>query len=532
MSSAMSSVAEEALVDDDFSAPGSRRLFLKTELVTCANLAWPLLVSFFSRMAMASVDSAFVGHIPSDAAHPGQYLAACVLADMSVSLLILPPLAFNQSLNALVSQAVGSGNKKQAGVWLQASLFWLTVTYIPVLVAFFYVEDILLLLRFDANIAKLGGSYAKWNVFWPIPNGWYQCMRFYFQAQGKPRPAMYNNLMFLFINVLLNWIFVFGGPFRAFGWNGFGFIGAAMSISTSRCGQPLVYWLYMFKYTKQHEETWPGWTGEWRNRENQKKFLAMALPQMGTMILSGLIGQVTTFLTARLGEMAVSASSAFSAVTTVLNGAFIPTLSAVAGIRVGFYLGQGSGSRAGVVSNVVLYSGLVITTLVSLVVVAFPYTLLHAVTDKEPVVETAVGLRWAVAGALVAGIYVQVGTSVVTSQGRPILTTLLSFCIEMPMTIGVVGFVVFVGLPSFVHGHLEFIKGSIYDIYWVQFLSTAVQFGILFVILSRSNWRKFAHETQVRQQGAGQSDGISMRDQQEKSTDAGQCDREEEHTAP
>ena len=101
MSSAMSSVAEEALVDDDFSAPGSRRLFLKTELVTCANLAWPLLVSFFSRMAMASVDSAFVGHIPSDAAHPGQYLAACVLADMSVSLLILPPLAFNQSLNAL-----------------------------------------------------------------------------------------------------------------------------------------------------------------------------------------------------------------------------------------------------------------------------------------------------------------------------------------------------------------------------------------------------------------------------------------------
>ena len=85
----------------------------------------------------------------------------------------------------------------------------------------------------------------------------------------------------------------------------------------------------------------------------------MSLPQMGTMILSGLIGQVTTFLTARLGEMAVSASSAFSAVTTVLNGAFIPTLSAVAAIRVGFYLGQGSGSRAGVVSNVVLYSGLV-----------------------------------------------------------------------------------------------------------------------------------------------------------------------------
>jgi Na+-driven multidrug efflux pump len=254
----------------------------------------------------------------------------------------------------------------------------------------------------------------------------------------------------------------------------------------------------------------------------------MSLPQMGTMVLSGAIGQVTTFLTAELGEAAISASSAFTAVTTVLNGAFIPTLSAVAGIRVGYYLGQGSGNKAGVVSNVVLYSGLVLTTFVSLLLVIFPHALLSAVTDKESVIATAMGLRWAVAGALVTGIYVQVGTSVITSQGRPILTTLLSFCIELPMTIGVVGFVVFVGLPHIIGGKLEFIKGSIYDVYWVQFGSTAIQFGILFVILSRSNWRKYAHETQVRQEGAGQSDGISMRDQQEEST--AECDRDDEYT--
>ena len=36
--------------------------------------------------------------------------------------------------------------------------------------------------------------------------------------------------------------------------------------------------------------------------------------------------------------------------------------------------------------------------------------------------------------------------------------------------------------------------------------------------------------SEVRQQGAGQSDGISMRDQQEESTGGGQCDREEEFT--
>lgn len=37
---------------------------MASELAEMANLAWPLAVSFFCRMGMASTDSAFVGHIP------------------------------------------------------------------------------------------------------------------------------------------------------------------------------------------------------------------------------------------------------------------------------------------------------------------------------------------------------------------------------------------------------------------------------------------------------------------------------------
>merc|ERR1719446_905196 len=159
-----------------------------------------MMVSFFCRMGMASTDSAFVGHITTGKFTPAEYLAAAGLADMVTNILVIPPLAFNQSLNALVSQAMGSGNKKMAGVWLQQSIFWLTISYAPVLVSFFYVSDMLRLLGFSPELCALAGSYARFNVFWPIPNGWYQCMRFYFQAQGITRPAMYNNLLFLGVN--------------------------------------------------------------------------------------------------------------------------------------------------------------------------------------------------------------------------------------------------------------------------------------------------------------------------------------------
>merc|ERR1719262_1066649 len=120
-----------------------------------------MLVSFFCRMGMATVSSAYVGHITTGEHKAADYLAAAGLSDMVTSLLIIPPLAFNQSLNALVSQAMGSGNKKMAGTWLQLSIFWLTISYAPVLVTFFYVSDMLRLLGFSPELCALAGSYAR-----------------------------------------------------------------------------------------------------------------------------------------------------------------------------------------------------------------------------------------------------------------------------------------------------------------------------------------------------------------------------------
>lgn len=84
----------------------------REEVIEMLSLGLPLAVSFFCRMGMASTDSAFVGHIHDGKNEPELYLAAAVLSDMVVNVFITPPLAFNQVLNSLVSQAMGSGNPK------------------------------------------------------------------------------------------------------------------------------------------------------------------------------------------------------------------------------------------------------------------------------------------------------------------------------------------------------------------------------------------------------------------------------------
>ena len=83
-------------------------------------------------MGMASTESAFVGHIREEKFTPEIYFAAVGLSDMVISTCtgITPPLAFNQVLNALVGQAIGSGNPSMTGIWLQ-------LTTILVLVANF-----------------------------------------------------------------------------------------------------------------------------------------------------------------------------------------------------------------------------------------------------------------------------------------------------------------------------------------------------------------------------------------------------------
>lgn len=454
------------------------------------NMAWPMMVSFFCRMGMASVDSAFVGHINNGGYQPKEYLAAAGLSDMVTNILIIPPLAFNQSLNALVSQAIGSGNKKMAGTWLQLSLFWLTVSYVPMLVSFFYVGDMLHFLGFSPEICQLAGAYAKFNVFWPIPNGWYQCMRFYFQAQGNTRPAMYNNMTFLGVNVILNWVFVFGGPFRHLcGWEGFGFVGAAISLSTSRCLQPLAYWLWMFVYKGNHKETWPGWSWNFLQRDRLRKFMDQSLPQVGTLVFQAALGQTTTLLIAQLGNLAIASSAAATALMQIFTGGLSATLCAVCGIRVGFHLGQGHGEFARKAALLVFSFSFESVALVAVCLLPFRYHAVSIMTSDPEVVALAGQLLPPVLLNTLCGLIVECNTGgVFTSQGRTILSTFLSMGVELPLNIGSVAFLV-------LYAHMGLVP-----IYWAQAAISSFEMVLVMLIFFRSDWKKHAKEAQHRQE--------------------------------
>ena len=227
-------------------------------------------------------------------------------------------------------------------------MFCVTLGTIPFITGFFFVDEILSSLRFDPDVCHLAGIYARYNSIWVLPNSWYVTMRMYFQAQGKPRPAMYFGLIFLFVNALFLYVLVFGGPDNGSWWHvgGLGFIGAALSISCSRIVQSFFYWLYMFVITKAHAPTWPGMGCDFLQRKYVKPYFAQVLPQVGTMLLQFLISQSTTLLVGKLGVLQVASSTAASQATVPITVCLLITFSSMTAIRVGMKLGKGAAREA------------------------------------------------------------------------------------------------------------------------------------------------------------------------------------------
>jgi MATE family multidrug resistance protein len=486
---------------------------VKAELWTMFQMGWPMVISFACRMAMASTDTAFVGHLDNSTIgtfldrpfSAKSYLAAGTLTDMVVNVLIVPPLAFNQVLNALVGQALGSGNKQMAGVWLILSIVFLSVSYVPFMVIqYFYTAKILGLLGFSEEIQILATLQSRWNLFWPIPNGIYQCLRFYFQAQGISRPAMWNNLAFVVINGLLNWLFVFGGPFQYLeegkgGWHGFGFVGAAMSISTSRCLQPLTYWLYMFVWKRAHVATWPGLTLAIFTRDRVVRFLKQALPYIGTLIFQSISGQVTTLMISHLGPLAIAASSAVGAVAQVASSGVSQAFIAVSAVRVGFHLGKGDSRNAQRAMWLVVIGSTIFNTILVFAFWPLNEALCSLVTSDVQVLK--------VAAALVAAQFVQAGLSQLVSigtsgvlggQGRTFIITLLSFGFELPTSIGGVAIMVYVLKWRMPDGMLK--------ITWANAAVALLELVIVAGIVLCSDWKRYAREARARQEAAAAAD--------------------------
>lgn len=111
-----------------------------------------------------------LGHLGTDELAGSAF--ATIVTSMSAIILWQ---GFGDALITLTSQAIGAGNPKLAGVWLQTSILAITLGALPVGLCWWYTEDILRLTGDNGPgeaVIHFSGLYARWSLIWLIPDAY------------------------------------------------------------------------------------------------------------------------------------------------------------------------------------------------------------------------------------------------------------------------------------------------------------------------------------------------------------------------
>jgi MATE family multidrug resistance protein len=259
-------------------------------------------------------------------------LAGAACAFIWTSLIDATLFATIEQLSTLCAQAWGAGNNPLVGEWLQLWLVASLILAIPAIVARWYTADVLLgVFGLEMHVSELAGYYASIRQFSVPFDVTYLCWKAYLSAQGIVKPVMVLELIFVIINGIMAYSFVF--------YFGFGFPGAALASTITTACRTACLFLYAFLLKGHHKPTWFGFElsaviswARW------KTYFQLSVNAIG-VLAEGIVWQLMSCMAARQGTASLAAHDLSLSILGIL-AVFGSGLGAAIGVRLGAALGD------------------------------------------------------------------------------------------------------------------------------------------------------------------------------------------------
>ncbi|KAG6613191.1 Multidrug/Oligosaccharidyl-lipid/Polysaccharide (MOP) Flippase Superfamily [Phytophthora cinnamomi] len=446
-------------------------------------MALQVSLSTFARIALISVDSAFLGHLGTAS------LAAASLASTWTNVPLAGVWSGATALVTLCGQAWGARNGELAGTWLQIGLVVVSLLSLPVVLWYWSVGCLLALSTDDAEVVRLGVRFARILSLSVWPSLVYACVRLYLQSMGIMSPVTVVGALSIGVACAANYTLIFG----ALGWGGLGFDGSPMATVIAAWFQPLALISYCICYRQMHLQAWGGWDLKAFTRERLRVFLNISGPVAANSMVSNLANSALTLVAARLGADVIAANAVISGLWSLLWALFWGFGSATQ-IRVANYLGAGRPKAARVLG----FLGFVCTvgTVATLAVVTFLLreTLFRLYSNDDALLQLCMLVQPIfITGYMIESVEILV-SSVLAGMGEVSVTAWVSslsvWCIELPIAYfgGVtLGF----GFSALWYGvcTMEVLKLSIFA-----------------YVLSRTDWAEMAARAVKTMEAASDSD--------------------------
>ncbi|KAF8079286.1 multidrug/Oligosaccharidyl-lipid/Polysaccharide flippase [Lyophyllum atratum] len=381
------------------------------EMRAIAAYALPAFGSQLLEFSLVVVPVISVGHLSTKA------LAAISLASLTGSVTgasVLQGLA--SALDTLLPSAYTSSQPHLVGLWAQRTSVIMFIALLPIYLIWFNAEQILLSLKQDSEVAHLASLYLRWFSLGLPAIAFNAVSRRYFQSQGLFFLQTRINFFVAPINLLLNYILVWGPePVRL------GFIGAPMATAISFNLISLASVLYGVYFAPR--KAWhPISTQMFTNLGLVTRLGIAGIGETASRWWAWeFIGLAASFL----GPIALASQSILiTSSATTFQAAF--SLSSATSTRIGHLLGEKNPKRAGVAVNASLALALIVSLITSITYLSFRHSWGKMFNDDPEVITLVASVIPVIAFFQVVDANATVTAAVLRTRGMQSITALLN----------------------------------------------------------------------------------------------------------
>ena len=187
-------------------------------------LAAPVMLGMLGHTFVSFVDNIMVGQIGT------AELAAVSLGNSFIFIAMSVGIGFSTAITPLVAEADSADNFDQAKSTFKHGLFLCTVLGIVLFLGVFFAKPLMYLMKQPEEVVELAIPYLDLAAFSLIPLIVFQALKQFSDGMSMTRYPMYATLIANIVNVILNYLLIFG----KFGLPELGIVGAAYGTVISR----------------------------------------------------------------------------------------------------------------------------------------------------------------------------------------------------------------------------------------------------------------------------------------------------------
>ncbi|MCH3884916.1 MATE family efflux transporter [Tenacibaculum aquimarinum] len=200
-------------------------------------LAAPVMLGMLGHTFVSFVDNIMVGQLGT------AELAAVSLGNSFMFIAMSIGIGFSTAITPLIAEADSSNNFKQAKSTFKHGLFLCTVLGIAMFLAVYFSKPLLYLMKQPTEVVELALPYLDLVAFSLIPLIVFQAFKQFSDGLSMTKYPMYATIIANLVNVLLNYLLIFG----KFGFPELGIVGAAYGTLVSRFIMVLYLWWLLKK---------------------------------------------------------------------------------------------------------------------------------------------------------------------------------------------------------------------------------------------------------------------------------------------